>query len=390
MNHAQKTALLLCLLPANSYAAGYYFSNQDAFATAKGGAVVATADNASAVFYNPAGLTQLEGFESRIGISTISLGNQAFTNGQSDRAQTQWEAAPHIYIAGPITDKISLGFGLNSPFGLGTDWGNDTPFRTVINEAHLAYLSGTTSIAYKINDQLSIGAGFSVNYADLRLGQGIGLVPGDHIRFYGDGYGVSGNIGIHWKPSEKHAFGLTYTTKSTFDLEGETKSNLLPDSSAEIDWMSPAKAAIGYSFRPARGWNIEANIEWLDWDNLNTLDLQTDSLPGGGVGVPFEWESCFIYELGASYTTEGGWVFAAGYDYNTSAQPDDNFNPGVADADRHWFNVGIGRNGKCNDWMLAYQFGYSNRDVRGADNALVNGRYEARHHALVLTWEHRF
>lgn len=390
MHLPKKSVLLLGLLPAQLHAAGYYFSNQDAFATAKGGAFVATADNPSAVFYNPAGLTQLDGFESRIGVSTIALGNQAFTNGSTDRAETQWQAAPNLYIAGPVSDRVSIGFGIYSPFGLGTDWGNDTPFRTVITEANLQYLTGTLSGAYKINDQLSIGAGFSVNHADLRLGQGLGFLPGGYLRFEGDGFGVSGNIGIRWQPSEQHAFGLTYTSKSKFDLEGRTDSNFFANTDAEIDFMSPAKVAIGYSFRPARGWNIEANIEWLDWDNLNTLTLET-SIPGvTETPVPFEWESAFIYELGVSYTTEGGWVFAAGYDYNSSAQPAKDFNPGVADADRHYFNVGVGKNGECNDWMLAYQFGYSNRDVSGADNPLVNGRYEARHHAVVLSWQHRF
>jgi long-chain fatty acid transport protein len=157
--------------------------------------------------------------------------------------------------------------------------------------------------------------------------------------------------------------------------------------------MTPARIAGGYSYRPAPGWNIEANVEWLDWDSLNTLNLDTSSIPGtNSVPVTFDWQSSFIYEIGGSYTTPDGYIFAAGYDLNMSSQPDKNFTPGVSDADRSWFNIGFGR--KCEDftWILAYQFGYSNRTVRNAEgvNSLANGEYEARHNALIFSWQQRF
>lgn len=390
MHHAQKTALLLGLLPVHIYAAGYYLPNQDAFATAKGNAFVATADNASAVFYNPAGLTQLDSLESQVGFYSIMMGSEAKVRGVTDKADREVQVAPHLYLAGPVSDRISMGFSINSPFGLGTDWGRDTPFSPVITEARLMYISGTAAVAYKVTDELSIGAGFSVNRADLTLEQGLG-VPGSYLRFEGDDYGVSGSIGVRWQPTERHAFGLNYTTKSTFDLEGRTHSNFLPGASADLDFMTPARAAVGYSFRPAKGWNIEANIEWVDWDALNTLTLRSATV-GGEVAVPFEWKSSFIYEVGVSYTTESGYVFAAGYDYNSSAQPSEFFNPGVADADRHWLNMGVGRKGEANDWMVTYQFGFSDRTVNNATgvNSLANGKYEARHHALMFSWQHRF
>ncbi len=383
--------LLVALAPVSAMGAGYYLPNQDTFATARGNAHVATADGASAVHYNPAGMTQLERPEAQAGVYGIVLGNETDAGGVTTKAETEFQAVPHIYYVQPFNDRLSFGFGLNSPFGLGTDWGRNTPFSPVITEARLMYVSTTAAAAYRITEEFSIGASLSLNYADLMLEQGLGPA-GSYLRFNGDGYAVSGGLSARWQPHEQHAFGLVYVTESSFSLDGKTNSNGLPDdSSADMDFMTPARIAAGYSYRPAPGWNIEANVEWLAWDELNDLTLRSGSV-GGSTNVTFDWESSFIYEIGASYTTGQGYIFAAGYDLNMSSQPDRNFNPGIADADRHWLNIGFGR--ACEDftWMLGYQFGFSNREVDDAAgvNALANGDYKARHHALVFSWQQRF
>ncbi len=383
--------LLPLSLSCGAMGAGYYLPNQDAFATARGNAFVATADSAAAVHYNPAGLTQLEGPQAQLGVYAIVLGNETDAGGGTTEAKEELQAAPHFYYAQPYNERISFGFGLNSPFGLGTEWGRDTPFSPVVTEARLLYASATPAVAYKVNDEWSIGASVSLNYADILLEQGIG-VPGSYLRFTGNDIGFSGALSVRWQPCEQHAFGLIYATKSTFDMDGETKSSHLPDdSSAELEFMTPARIAGGYSYRPAPGWNIEANVEWLDWDALDSLTLRSGSV-GGSTEVPFEWESSFIYELGVSYTTPDGYIFAAGYDLNMNSQPDENFTPGVSDADRHWFNLGFGRKCESFAWMLAYQMGYSNRTVSDAEglNSLANGRYESRHHALIFSWQQEF
>ena len=383
------TSMLVGAMPSTALAAGYYLPNQDAFATARGNAFVATADSAAAVHYNPAGLTQLSKPEVQVGIYSIVLGNEANVAGQSTEAKNELQAAPHLYYAQPYNDRLSFGFGLNSPFGLGTDWGRSNNFSPVVTEARLLFASGTSAVAYKLTDQLSLGASVSVNYADLTLEQGLGA-PESYLRFKGDDIGFSGAFGARWQPSEQHAFGLIYSSKSTFNLSGKTQSNLpISDSSSQLDFMTPARIAGGYSYRPAPGWNIEANVEWLDWDSLNSLTLESNSV-GGSKEIPFDWKSSFIYELGASYTTPEGYIFSAGYDFNQNSQPDTYFTPGVSDADRHWLNFGFGRKCAGYSWMLAYQFGYSNRTVDGAINPLANGKYESRHNALIFSWQQGF
>jgi long-chain fatty acid transport protein len=386
--------LAAILVPASAGAAGFYLPNQDAFATAKGNAWVATADSAAAVHYNAAGLTQLEEPEAQIGVYAINLGH-SFNNGGADfEAKSEWQYVPSIFYAQPIRDDLAWGFGVNSPWGLGTEWGQGSPFRTVVTEARLAYISATVALAYDLTDTISVGLSGSGNYADLTLEQGLGVAPLDFLRFEGDGTSFSGALSVRWQPHEQHAFGLNVVSDTSMDLSGKVYSNILGSGPADIDFVTPLRIAGGYSFRPAPGWNVEANIEWLDWDSLNSLYLRSPALPGGATGVPFHWKSMFIYEAGVSYTMDNGYAFAVGYDYNSNAQPDTFFNPSVADADRHWFNAGFGR--KCEDWgwFIAYQFGYSNRDVRGAlptpAGQSANGKYESRHHSVSLSANYSF
>ncbi|MFT3992570.1 MAG: outer membrane protein transport protein [Luteolibacter sp.] len=212
-------------------------------------------------------MTQLKSPQAEVGVYSIVLGNKADINGESYDADTELQAAPHIYYAQPLNEDWSLGFAINSPYGLGTEWG-DTPFRQAVTEARLMYLSATAALAYRINNQLSIGASISGNYADLTLEQGLGPSPFPYyLRYEGHDVGIFGALGILWQPLPVHSFGLTYTTKSEFDLEGDVRSNLLADSDGKMDFLASARAAFGYSYRPKPGWNIEANIEWVDWDS---------------------------------------------------------------------------------------------------------------------------
>ncbi len=394
MKHSLALLVPWTLLPGSVLGAGYYLPNQDAYATAKGNAFVATADSAAAVFYNPAGLTQLTKTEAEVGVYAIMLGNHVSSGGNSYDARRELQAAPQIYLATPINERFVFGFGVNSPFGLGTDWGQDTSFRTVVTDVKLMDVSATPALAWKVNDQFSLGASLSANYQELTLGQGVGFAAGDYLRFKGSGTSFSGSLSARWQPSEQHAFGLVYSSGSSVDLKGKLHSNYPAyNDSADMEFMTPQRIAAGYSYRPSPGWNVEANIEWLDWEQLNSLRLSSGAL-GGGMDIPFNWKSGFIYELGVSHISPCGWVVAAGYDFNANVQPDANFNPGVADANRHWLNAGFGKKTETHSWFLAYQFGFSNRTVDGAPTngagESANGKYESRHNAVMFSWQQRF
>ena len=233
-----------------AHGAGYYLPNQDAFATARGNAFVATADKPSAIHYNPAGLVQMDRPELSLGMYSIQLGKDVSIGGQDYGARNRWQFVPHLYYAHPVSDDLVFGLGINSPFGLGTKWGDNTPFRTVTTNGYLEFVSVTFATGYRINDHLSVGLGLSLNQADLTLDQGISPRPAtDVFRFEGDYLTPSASVSVLYQPSEQHSFGAIFALGTDDTLDGRASVNGAGLGSATLDFMTPNRAAIFMSQR---------------------------------------------------------------------------------------------------------------------------------------------
>lgn len=366
---------------------GFHLAGQSPEAVAKGNAFVATANTAAAVYYNAAGLTQIEDSQIQVGFYSIDLDIEARTAGGKYKTQQDIQVAPQIYSAFRLSDDFVMGVGLNSPFGLASEWSDNTSFRTTATESMLTYATLWLVGGYEISDTLSVGGGVGFHYADIDLRRGIAW-PGDEFSFEGDDQAFSWTMSLHWQPCEKHAFGAVYRSETDFTLKGRSEAApYFPSESAKVDLTTPATFAIGYSYRPNQCWNIEANIEWVDWDVLDTLTLEQGS---GDQPFPFEWEDTFIYSIGAEYDFGNGYLGRFGYNYIESAQTDKYYNPGVGDADRHWLTCGVGHKGETWSWDLAYQYAFSDNTVSGSLNPGVDGKYKSRFHSLSLAARYEF
>jgi len=370
------------------FANGFYIPVQAPEATARGNAWLATADTASAVYYNAAGLTQLGSSDLVVGAYSVRLGIEAETAAGDFKNDATWSLLPQIYGAVPVNDKLTAGFGLNTPFGLATDWSSSTPFRQLAMETELTYATGWAVLAYEVTDTISIGGGFGVHHADLMMKQGITFGGTDTFEFNGDSEALSWTLSTLWKPAEKHSFGLVYRSKADFMLDGDAQNSYVAGKEdASMDLITPSTAAVGYCYRPCKEWSFEANIEWVNWNELNTLTLSKDS---GDVAVPFNWDSNLIYSVGGTRFFDGGWSVSAGYNYIENSQPDSSFNPGISDADRHWLNFGVGREWENFRMNFAYQYAFSDRDVSGSPFGLADGTFKSRFHGLMLDCEWQF
>jgi len=375
--------------------AGFYLPNQSVKATSRGNAWIATADSPAAVYYNPAGLTQLETASLETGVYTIQLGNKVKIDGEEYSAENKWQPVPHFYYAKPLSEKWSFGFGMYSPFGLGNEWGHDTPFRNITTKTEVVNIRASGVLGYKVNDEFSLGWGFSVNYAEALLEQG--LTPydpanpsRDYLEFEGDDIRFSWIIGALWKPSPRHSFAAVYRSHSNYTLKGDLKGSEgfgIPYGRAKIDLTTPASAAIGYAYKPSSKWTIEVNVEWVDWRQLDTLTIETGSgdLPSQG----FDWDSRFIYVIGVSYALNDNWEINFGYDYNEGVQPDQFYGPAVTDKNYHWLNAGAVYKTGNYEWALAYQYGFASHKV---DNSEIgtNGDYDSSHHSIMVSGRYNF
>jgi long-chain fatty acid transport protein len=372
-------------------ATGFRLPDQDAFATARGEAFVATADNPSAIYYNPAGITQLQRQNVRMGIYTIDL-EPSYDSpaGGTFENQDKWHSIPQLfYTYTPEKCPLSFGLGMYAPFGLGIKWPQDTGFRTVGTEASLSYFTINPAIAWKVCDTFSIGGGLTVNYADIDLRQGM-LWPAqgyDEFRFKGCGWDIGYNFGLLWKAHEKLSFGGVFRSATEINFEGNTDArNTVPmpspptpfpvgafstSTGAEAKFKFPLEFVVGVSYRPTPKWNLEFDAEYTDWNSLNTVMVRQDAafppLLPQNIPLVFNWESSWYYEFGVTRYLDNGWHVSAGYIFNENSVPDAHYQPLVADLDRHFFSVGTGMKGKRLSFDVAYQFGYGpSRTVSGS------------------------
>jgi long-chain fatty acid transport protein len=374
---------------------GFYVPVQAPEATSRGNAWLATADTAAAVYYNAAGLTQIDSPEVIVGAYGVMLGLKAdLDSGAYEKGNNDWAFLPQVYAAVPINDRLVAGFGVNTPFGLSTDWDDDSQFRALATETELTYATAWAVLGYRLTDTLSVGGGIGVSHADLKLAryQVIPTGPGTFAEFpsefTGDDEGVSWTLSTRWQPNDCHAFGLVYRSKTDYTLEGDFDiSGVIARESAESEFMTPATLAGGYAFTPCEEWTFELNIEWVNWDQLNSLDLSSEST--GTTSLPFNWESNFIYSVGATRNFDNGWNVSAGYNFIENSIPDSNFNPGVSDANRHWLNAGFGRKHESFRWNVAYQYAFSDNEVSGSPGGLADGEFKSRFHGVManLNWQ---
>jgi long-chain fatty acid transport protein len=395
------------------WATGIRLPDQDAFATARGEAFVATADNASAIYYNPAGLTQLEGHNFRGGVYGLYF-TPSYTSpsGRTFDNHENFTAIPQIFYSYTVPSlPLAVGLGVYSPYGQSSRWDQETGFRTLGTQGSITCYTINPTVAWRVLTNLSIGAGLRVNYNETDLRQGLVWPdqPSDQFRFHGDGWAVSYDLGVLWKVHEKVSIGAAFKSTTKFALDGHTEyyNNVafppgvgqvpaFPTQrvGAKADFEFPLNAVVGVSYRPTTNWNLEFDADYTDWSSLGTVTIeQGRGFPGlisQNLPVAFGWEPSWYYEFGATRYLGKGWSVSAGYIYNENSMPDTHYNPLVADMDRHFLSVGTGFKGKRFDFDVAYQFGYGpTRTVTGstpsATGQSADGQYEFFSHALMLT-----
>ena len=383
---------LSVLSPLSGFALGIRIFNHDAFATARGDAFVATADNPAAVYYNPAGISQLEGHNARAGINLQSV-RAAYENRAFRDVNTSDDVVVvpgFFYTYAPEDSPFSFGAGYYLPYGFSLDWPEDGPFRTTTTQGELQYHTLNGIVAWRLTESLSIAVGPTFNYATTELRRGIAAL-GDEFKFTGDDYDVGASAGLLWKPTDRHAFGISYRSPTTMNLEGKTR--VLPASyglgvqDASMRMPFPQVLIGGYSFRPTPQWNVEVDLDWTDWGRVDTPVLKQKS---GDVPLPLRWESSWAVEAGVTRYFDNGLHVSGGYVFLQNSVPDRTFNPRVPDQDMHVFSVGLGGTYERLTWDLTYQYTWGpGRDVAGSvyesPGSHVNGRYNYMAHAFSLS-----
>jgi long-chain fatty acid transport protein len=432
---------LTSLLPSTGFCLGFRLFDQDAFATGRGEAVVATADNPSAIFSNPAGITQLDSLTAEISGYGISVPVYVKDTNQNEyRSNDNLKAIGQFYLTAKIKNTpFTVGLGSYTPWGLSVNYPDNTSFRTLAKKGSINFETINPVVAVQLSRTFSLAVGLTINYAQASLEQGV-LQVGDGYKFSGSGTALGFNAGLLWKPDEHNSFGLRYQgatpirfsghsrfsinadekrqisaandqiraanqaiaqIKSAYGVYGKTVVNSIlasnglpsqpipevqskfPQQDADAKIMFPEFITAGYSFRPTKDWNLEVDVDWTNWDSLGVVTQHNQD--GSNVELPFNYQSSFIYSFGITRYFKYGLHVSGGYIYSEATVPTQYYTPAVPDGRRQIFSAGVGQDLGNYTWDLAYQYSYA--PTRKIDNGTAaDGSYQFSSHALTLSF----
>ncbi len=403
------TAAFIALAAGSACGLGFRNPDQGARATGQGEAFVAQADDASAIYYNPAGLTQVKGTHFTSGMY-LDFPNITFhpVGGGELKAKDDMFMLPHAYVASDFgLPKWRFGLGFNIPYGNSMTWGGDNKLSPAVDKSSMAIYAVTPTVAYQITDQLSIGAALNIYYGDIlsRFKFAPPSFPSSDFEFRGDGIAVGATVGVLWKPHWQHSFGVVYRSPFAVNFDGTAVVNNPPfpgfpanpgPSPANLTMDFPQSVTAGYAFRPTRKLKLEVDVEWTNWDTLNTVRVNSPNPavaddPFGRSTISFNWKDSFFYEFGAQYELNEKWELRAGYIFSGNTVPSSTFSPNLPDSDRHVFSVGASYNTVRFTVNATYQYSRStDRTVLGSPNNLCDGQWSSEGHAIMLTSTMRF
>ncbi len=384
--------VIVLVCPSSVFALGFALPDQDAFATARGNAFVATANDPAAVYYNPAGISQLDGSHMSVGAYGIVYGSSYSGAAGSIDSKTQLAVLPQVFSTWSLPKyNLTLGLGTYSPYGLRNEWPSSAPFVGKGETGEIDYFTLNPVVAYQIIPSLSIAAGPTLNYSEADLKEFI--APLNFVNhFRGRDTAAGYNVGILWHPLDQHSFGVTYRSATDMNYNGHATS-LLPFGPGNIPSQAnihfPQTVAAGYSFRPTTNWNFEADANWTDWTDLRTVDVNPQAALGDNLA--FNWHPSWMFDFGATRYLGDGWRLSGGYMYSMNTVPDADFNALVPDSDRHIFSIGVGKKYAKWSWDVAYQLGWGPSHSVGTDNfPPANGSYDFLSHAISINIGYHF
>ena len=431
------------------YGAAFRILDQSASATGQGTAFSAQADDASAIHFNPAGLTQLRGVQFSIG--TLLLGAQTTfkgANGQDvkgDFGGTITSPPPsHLYLTGNLGDLgISLlqdwtiGLGVTNPFGISVEYPASSTLAFLTRRVSLPLIDIKPTVAWKVNDYISLGWGLDIYTFVSFLGEGqaefhqvappgnaFGVPAGTSLEANGTDTALGFNASILWTPLRndvgKPLLNLAFVFRSGADLnlEGQFLANgaLVADTATTVELPDIYTWAVAvWPMRDEfREWKIEVDVDYEDWNDFKDLNLNLST----GATVPFvrNYGDAVVLMIGTEHkwlqpSILPDWEVAAraGYVYSDSPIPSSTFEPTVPDSRYSAPSVGLGmlcKNGgrflgllKCENFGikaigldLAYQvLLYQTRGVHNNINpTLVNGEWDSIIHVGAITLRMNF
>lgn len=343
----------------------------------------AAAEDASTIFFNPAGMTLLEGQQIIAGVhyimpstkfsssqATNALGGSLGSNDGGQGGVSKF--VPNFYYSNRISDRLAVGLGIMAPFGLATKYDKDWVGRYHAVESDVSTMNINPALAIKVTDKLSIGVGVSAQYIDATLSS---MVDGGLVYYKqttdpsyvsntnfdilaentGDDWGYGFNLGILYELSDSTRIGAAYRSEVKHKLKGQLKAKDFPTALAAFssafatqditaDLTLPATASFSVYHQLTDKLAIMGDITWTGWSSFDKLTIEFDDTFAGATEstTTENWNDTWRYSLGATYQVNEMWVLRSGVAFDETPISDKYRTPRIPGEDRIWLSLGTG------------------------------------------------
>jgi len=300
--------------------------------------------DASSMFYNPGGLAFMPPkFSFAAGISGITA-YTAFRK-QSPSLTTALTDNPlgtpfYFYGAMKISERVSAGLAINTPFGNGLSWGKNWEGRYLIQDISLKAIFYQPTLSFKINDQLAIGAGFVYATGDFEINKALPVFDANgegSVNLKGSTSNFGFNAGILYRPIKGLSLGIDYRSsvdmeaddvKATFDVPLSLQGNF-PNTTVTTTLPLPANLDFGVSYNFSEKFLLAMSLNYVFWSSYDSLifDFADNTASLADSRNPRLYSDKLIIRLGGQYTLSESLQIRAGGYYDPSPVNSDYFSP---------------------------------------------------------------
>lgn len=410
-----KTCLSLALASATShgFASGFAINEQSVsnMGTAFAGRS-SSADDASTVFGNPAGMARIKREQVSGGIALIhaktDIDNASgSTRGSNDGDMVPFIGAPMGYYVKPLDDNWSFGLGLYVPFGLVTDYERNFQGRYHGDRSEVRVVTLQPTLSYRFNEQLSIGFGPTINRIDGELTSAINNpIPGagdGKVEIKGDDTALGYNVGVLFEITPQTRFGLTYHSKVDYRLKGDTTVSgpgfVIGSSAgsydASLELTTPESVDFSVTHELNADWTLYAGSTWTRWSRLEEIRADNNGVGGllagnlSSISEPQNWHDTWAHAVGAAYKLNPQWTLRAGLAVDQSPTNNVDRSPRIPTGDRTILSLGTAWSPN-DDMTIDLAYSYLMEDDTDIERGDYRATYKNTAHGLGTQVTYRF
>jgi long-chain fatty acid transport protein len=361
----------------------------------------ARAQDASTVFTNPAGMTRLAGDQFTLGAQvlygdvgfSIGQGTTPALGGNAGGNPVDWLPGGGLFYSHSVSPDFKVGLALTGNFGSVVKYDDGWVGRYRAQEGTLLGISILPSAAWRVNENLSLGASLNAMVGKFENRVAVNNIIGSDgsLKLDDNAWGFGANLGLLYEVNQGTRFGITYTSPVKLDFSAQPQwsdlgtgirallaSRGLLDANVDLGVTVPQGVNASFYHEIDPRWAVLGSVGWQQWSKFGEVAVGVDSNNPIGLTTRLDFKDTWHVAGGAQYRWSDQWLLNAGIAYDSGFQ-DNNAVALALPANAAWrFGIGAQKEeSKTFNWGLSFEYLYGgslHSNIAGSVPVALGGR----------------